>query len=136
MASKLVALMLLCSTAVADTSLRLGGLSTHLSDKDYNSFHRVLILEHDSYFGGYFRNSYYDDSFIAGKRFGDDVGLLTGLTYGYRKDSSCYKYQGVDNYSDRIVCPFIGVDLRFDLPYKPSLTAAPGFINLTFGIDL
>lgn len=136
MASKLIlaVLLLFSFTAQADTSVLVGGFSTHLSDRDYNSFHRLLVVEKDTYFGGYFRNSYYQDTFIVGKNFrvNNEVGILSGLTYGYREDSNCYKYQGMDNYSDRIVCPYVGLEFGLELPYRPTFLIFGNAIVLGF----
>lgn len=98
MASKLLTLWILvfaCSLAHGQTSVLLGGLSLHLNGTDYNKFHRMVIVEHDGWFGGYYYNSYYEDTFTAGYKFEIttlqaeghdpvDFNVYAAMTYGYR----------------------------------------------------
>lgn len=138
----IIVLSLLSFSVMADTQLRFGGFSTHLSNKDYNNFNRAVILEHNTYVAGYFYNSYYDDTFLVGKQFvfelkdGADFIITPAVTYGYREDSSCYKYQGMDNYSKRTYCPAVLLELRPDLRFKPGIVTGGNFITVTFGYDL
>ena len=124
----------LCLNVSAETTLKLGGFSHHLSDGDYNSFHRVLILNHNGYFGGYFKNSYYDDSFTLGYRWHlktdslFNFGLSTALVYGYRESSGCYKKQEDRQSDPKIICPMLAPEVvAHRLPLKPSLAL--------FGLD-
>ncbi len=137
-------LLLIALTSVGTVdSVRLGGLSHHLdSDKDYNWFHRVAIVETSSnWVGGYFRNSYHDDTFLLGKKFvkqdkGVELSLLVGASYGYREDGGCYKYQGMNNYSKRIVCPVVAPEIRLDLPASPAIAIYGNAVVLTIGLNL
>lgn len=137
----LTLLLFLPSLALAD-SIRFGGVSTHLSEKDYNSFHRFIGYERGDWYAAYFRNSYYEDTFAVGKTLwkketnGADLMLKAGIDYGYREDSKCYKYQGMGNTSDRTVCPRIYGEIRLDLPYSPSIITGGNFFLLTLGIGL
>ncbi len=137
----LALLLVLPSLTLAD-SIRFGGVSTHLSEKDYNSFHRFIGYEYRDWYAAYFRNSYYEDTFAVGKTVwkketnGADIMLKVGLDYGYRKDSKCYKYQGMNNTSDRTFCPRTYLEFKLDLPYKPSIITGGNFFLLTFGVEL
>ena len=120
-----LAAVFLCLNVSAVTSVKIGGLSTHLSDGDYESFHRVFILSKDDYFSGYFLNSFGDDSFTVGKSFHTyDLGLKfslhVGAVYGYRESSDCYKSD--PGTGDKIICPMIAPEITAEsLPLKPSV---------------
>lgn len=139
-----LALLLLVSCAVsAETSIRYGGVSTHFSsNKEFNSFHRAFIVEHNSYVAGYFYNSFFDDTFIVGKQFkirsgkGGDILITPAVTYGYRESGGCYKYQERDDYSARRYCPAILVEARTNLSLKPGILTGGSFIAITLGYDL
>ncbi len=133
LAAALVAVFL-CLNVGAETSLKLGGFSQHLSDGDYNNSHRVVIASHNNYFAGYFRNSFYDDSFALGKTYElkrDSIFKFTlnvGAVYGYRRSSGCYKKQDDRDDDPKILCPMIAPEVTaYKLPLKPSLAL--------FGLD-
>ena len=123
----------LCLNVSAETNIKLGGFSQHMSEGDYNSFHRLVMVSHDDYFAAYFRNSFYDDSFAIGRTWStqDSVfrfNLHVGLSYGYRESSGCYKKQESKQNDPKIVCPAIAPEIvAHTLPLKPSLTL--------FGLD-
>jgi hypothetical protein len=131
--SRLLAVFLCLNFAHADTSIKFGGWSKHLSDGDYNSFHRIGFVQHNDYFGAYFRNSFDDDSFAIGKTWSkqDSVfrfSLHGGLTYGYRQSSSCYKKQDDRERDPKIICPMLAPEvMAHRLTLKPSLAL--------FGLD-
>ena len=127
----------------ADTSFKLGGLSTHLSDGNYNAFHRLVIISHNDYFGGYFRNSFDDDSFVLGRtwHFEDSVfrfNLHGGVVYGYRKSSHCYKAQEETLNEPKVACLFIAPEVvAHQVPLKPSIAIfGPGALVLSINLDL
>jgi hypothetical protein len=136
----LVAVFLCLQFAQAETRLTLGGFSKHMSDGDYNGFHRTVILSHNKVFGGYFTNSYHDDSFVVGRTFrtysrGLEFNLHAGAVYGYRESGKCRK--GAYDHSKKIICPMIAPEVVFyRIPLKPSLSwygldAVVFHVNLT-----
>lgn len=145
--SKLTAALVavfLCLNVSAETTLKFGGFSHHLSEGDYNSFHRVLILNHNGYFGGYFKNSYYDDSFTLGYRWHlktdslFNFGLSTALVYGYRESSGCYKKQDKREKDPKRLCFMVSPDATlYSHKIRPSfaLFGADAF-TLTFDVGL
>lgn len=145
-ASRLTFLLLMVSASLtthAETSFKLGGLSTHLSEGDYNAFHRLIIISHNDYFGGYFRNSFDDDSFVLGHTWGfeDSVfrfNLHAGVVYGYRKSSHCYKAQDEKLDEPKVACLFAAPEVMAHLvPLKPSLTIfGPGALVFSINLDL
>lgn len=118
----------LCLNVHAETSIKVGGWSQHLSEGDYNSFHRVAIISHNNYFAGYFRNSFDDDSFALGKTWSNkgryaSYNLHGGLVYGYR---DCNKPNGANG--KKIVCPMITPEVvAHTIPLQPGLAL--------FGLD-
>ena len=72
-------------------NLHLGGASHHLDhneDFDYNESHNLVLIERESYVGGYFKNSYGNDSLLAAKRYDwtykrINYGFMAGIVYGY-----------------------------------------------------
>lgn len=130
-ATALVAVFLCLNAAQAETSLKLGGWSIHTTSEAPNSFHRVAIVSHNDYFGGYFRNSFNDDSMAVGKSFhkvdrGVTFSMHAGLVYGYRKSTNCYK--ATPSEGNKIVCPMLAPEMTLTgLPLKPSLAL--------FGLD-
>ena len=137
--------MMVCMSFIvhAETSFKLGGLSTHLSGGDYNAFHRLIIISHNDYFGGYFRNSFDDDSFVLGHTWGfeDSVfrfNLHGGVVYGYRKSSHCYKAQEEKLDEPKVTCLFVAPEVMAHLvPLKPSITIfGPGALVLSINLDL
>ena len=128
--------------AQAETSLKFGGLSFHTTSSDYtNSFHRTFVISHNDVFAGYFKNSYNDDSFVAGYSFVDrmdmiDVALHTGLVYGYRSSTDCYKMPTKPRLSDhKIVCPMLAPEFTINtLEWRPSV-AWYGFDAVAFNLN-
>lgn len=77
-------------SASAETALHFLGISHHFNNNDtYNNNNYGLLLEHNSWVVGGFKNSYNDDTYIVGltgktQLVGPlQVGLLGGLNYGY-----------------------------------------------------
>ena len=136
-------LLMLAATAATAGSVRLGGLSTHLSGGDYNSNHRVFIVEHNKFFGGYFRNSYYDDSYMVGRTYllktenSTEINLHLGMSYGYRESSKCYKYQHDIPNDRKVFCPVVSPEIKFvKVPLKPAISLMGTAVVLTFEIGL
>lgn len=125
----------------AEIRIKFGGASFHTTSDAPNEFHRTAIMSHRGWFGGYFRNSFDDDSFAAGYSFTDpladvDIQLHTGIVYGYRKSSRCYKSQKPKAEDPKIVCPLIAPELILrKLPLKPSI-AWYGFDAIVFNLNL
>lgn len=113
----LLTLILIPALASAELSFKFGGLSKHTTSNSPNEFHRTAIFSYGSYFGGYFQNSFYDDSFAVGKTFTTyrdwmKIDLHTGAVYGYRKSGSCYKAQKLNAENDpKRVCPMIAPEV-------------------------
>ena len=125
----------------AETSFKLGGLSMHWSEGNYRSCHRLVMVSHNDYFGGYFLNSFDDDSFVVGKTWSvqDSVfkfNLHGGLVYGYRKSSHCYKTQNEKTHESKIVCPAVSPEVvAHQVPLKPSI-AIFGLGALVFSVNV
>jgi len=123
----------LCLNVSAETNLKLGGFSQHMSEGEYNSFHRLVMPSYNNYFAAYFRNSFDDDSFAVGRTWSTQDSVFTfnlhgGLTYGYRESSGCYKQQDDRQHDPKIVCPMIAPEVvAYRLPLKPSIAL--------FGLD-
>ena len=72
-------------------NLHLGGVSHHLdspSDIEYNESHNMILIERESYVGGFFLNSYGNASLMAAKRYdwtyrSVNYGFMAGIVYGY-----------------------------------------------------
>lgn len=134
----------LCLNVHAETSIKFGGFSHHLGEGDYNSFHRVAIISHNGYFGGYFKNSYYDDSFTLGYRFHlktdslFNFGLSAGLVWGYRDSGGCYKKQDGRENDPKRLCVMLSPDATlYSYKIRPSfaLFGVDAF-TLTFDIGI
>lgn len=108
----IAALFLFCShlyvqNASAETYVYTGAWSKHLfTDQEYNEVHNFAAIEHKGVMGGYFKNSYNEDSYVVGfrltKAWGDfEGGVMFAATYGYR---DCV--QGYADASKRL-CPAI-----------------------------
>jgi len=121
----------------AETRLYLGALSQHFSSEDYNERHKLVMVEHNGFVGGYFNNSYDEDSFLAGYKWrlpnldlpvpNLETSAIAAATYGYR---SCSK--GWSD-SDRDVCGMVAA--QFDYTgferYHPSVVVTPVFVGFT-----
>lgn len=113
----------------AETNLKFGGVSTHTTThQSVNSFHRTAIISHNNFFAGYFKNSFYDDSYIVGYSFIEthqsyNIGWHVGAVYGYRKSTKCYKVEDLEAGNDpKIFCPMVAPEITFtELPLKPSV---------------
>ncbi len=125
--------------------LKFGGVSKHTlkhEGKKVNEFHRTAIFSYNSYFGGYFQNSFYDDSFAVGKTFTTyrdwmKIDLHTGAVYGYRKSGKCYKVQKLNAENDpKRVCPMIAPEVTLHRwLLQPSL-AWFGFDALVLNLNI
>lgn len=120
--------LILCALPVCADSITYGGFSTHIgSEHNYEWFHRMVLLEKDSYVVGYFRNSYDEDTFTVGKMFTKkdkqvNLNLYLGATYGYRESSGCYKHQLDKPNNDKIVCPAVAIGIDFpEVKTHPSI---------------
>ena len=84
-------LVLFCSGAYGDTTLTLGGWSYHLKSlsknsplDDYCSSHNMALLNIDGYLIGGYKNSYCEDSFLAGYQYDyKSIQFSAGLASGY-----------------------------------------------------
>lgn len=97
----------LSAQSSAETYLNAGAWSHHIGDGNYNETHNLVAIETKSFIGGYFENSYKDDSFFLAYRweawrFRDiDFSALAGGVYGY---SHCTKG---DDGGSKTLCPMI-----------------------------
>ena len=115
-AAAIILIASLSGQATADQRLAIhaGGYSYHVltgDETDYNSWHRLAAVEYGGLMAGYFRNSYYRDSFIVayGKswHYGDWMASVhAGAVYGYR---SCYGDDG----DKSVVCPAVFPSLYY-----------------------
>ena len=116
----------------AETSITFGGVSHHFITEDYeNSMHNTLAITYNKVMVGYFKNSYDNDSFIAGYAFNvkDEkyftMDLIVAAVRGYDK---CYgKFTDEENRQGKSkieVCPMLAPTFIFkvDYPVKPQLT--------------
>lgn len=102
------------ATAEPRLAIHAGGYSYHVltgDESDYNVWHRLAAVEYGGLLAGYFRNSYYRDSFVVayGKswRYGAWMASVhAGAVYGYR---SCYG----DNGDKAVVCPALFPSLYY-----------------------
>jgi len=139
----LMSVFLCLSFNASAWELKLGGASIHTTSSNYtNSFHRVFVVSHKDYFAGYFKNSYDTDSFVIGKSFVDrsediDLSIHTGLVWGYRESSRCYKVEEPQQHNDKkIICPFVGPEITFNQVFlKPSISW-PGFDAFVLNVNL
>lgn len=137
----LVAVFLCLSfKSAAETSITFGGIGFHSGDHEYpNNFHRTTIVTHKKYFAGYFKNSFNDDTFVAGYTAVDemdmmDASLRLGMSYGYRKSGGCYKIQRKPRSSDpKRYCPVIAPEFTFKrLPLMPTIVLFGKSVTLNF----
>ncbi len=136
----LIAVFLCLNFAHAETYLKIGGFSHHLSEKKYNSFHRVFIVRSKTYFAGYFKNSFYDDSFVIGKRWHlkkdslFDFGLSAGFVYGYR---DCYKRPENPDDKKRVCVMFSPDATLYKQQVKPSFSIVSlTALAVTFDVEI
>jgi len=139
----LVILLLTFSSLVsADTELRFGGWSKHLSSyQEYNETHNAFLVEHKKLMVGYFRNSFNSDTAaIAYTRkfpLAKDVGfhVTAGAMYGYR---DCLDFNKSSQAKDKTknICPMVYPEIRFDAPLRPSIGLLGNAAVLTLGVKL
>lgn len=107
-------------SATAETSVNLGGVSTHLISRDTTtSFHRAVVVNHNDYLAGYLKNSYGNDSFVAGYRVFDhyadslQTDIHLGVVRGYDK---CYgKFSDKEGGKSKIIaCPLVIISTTID----------------------
>lgn len=109
--------------AKAETAVTWGGISHHVAQtyypkddgdgytSDVNSFHKALMLTKNKWSVGYFENSFYDDTFVAGRYWSLDDSVLSArlhllAVYGYRESTKCYKPPTKPRFDDKKrVCP-------------------------------
>lgn len=99
--------------------LYLGAVSDHpFSTKkyDFNERHSLVAYERNGWIGGYFDNSYGEDTFFVGKHFSAQTpfedwrwGVIVGASYGYR---DCIKGKSWPVTSRR-VCPAVSPTLKY-----------------------
>ncbi len=138
-----IVLMLFAGQAAADR-LYLGALSEHPAsnpDQEFNESHKLIAYERDGWIGGYFDNSYGEDTLFVGSRFSVQVrdlefSLVAGASYGYR---DCVKGQDWPITSRR-VCPMLapaisytGIETALDL--QPTLLLIGKAVVLTVSVD-
>lgn len=136
----ILALALWSANAKAETRLYLGALSQHFSSEDYNERHKLAMVEYNGFVGGYFNNSYDEDSFLAGYKWRTEfldlplphleTSIITAATYGYR---DCIKGWAD---ADRRVCGFAAAQLDYTKweRYHPSLIVTPVFVGISGAI--
>ena len=95
------------------------------------------MLEHNGFIGGYFNNSYDEDSFLAGYKWrlpkldlpvpNLETSAIAAATYGYRH---CIKGWAEAN---RRVCGMAAVQLDYTgfEHYQPSVVVTPVFVGFT-----
>ncbi len=124
------ALVLFAPPASGETYLHSGAWSHHIgSEYDYNETHNLLAVEHDQWIAGGMKNSFGDDTALAGYRFKADlledveVSLLAGLTYGYREGCFAPAPEG-----EKKVCPHIMPGLTYTkYRFQPSISGGTDF---------
>lgn len=115
-----IALLIIANYSFAD-GLYTGAWSYHYYKDEVqaagtrvNSNQNLIAYEHKTYLIGYFKNSLYHDTVLAGKYFslytGHDIeiGVYAGVNYGYRWCGN--------NRSDRdspVVCPYAMPTIRY-----------------------
>lgn len=119
----LLVALFIAQPLMADTDLKVGGLSKHLTTKNVkNEFHRTFWVQSNNLSAAYSRNSWDQDIFILGgyyeskfDKFG--VKIHVGGVYGY---STCF---GRPIRGRRVLCPIIAPEIEFNqLPLEPSIT--------------
>ena len=88
----LLASLLAVSCSASAHTIYVGSLTYHFDrDSEYNETNETLIYKHDSGWAtGYFKNSYYEDTFFVGKQFtierdGIEIGIMPTLIHGYEQ---------------------------------------------------
>lgn len=129
---KLLSLLLAVSLP-AHADIYLGGWSHHLNGGDYNETHNLIAVECDQFIGGYFLNSYSQDTFFFGYKANvvDNSYFNAGLMFG-----------GMHGYGDRfpnvfgvapMVSPYVSIGNWY---VKPTVMMLGSAVALTFRIDL
>ena len=116
----------------------LGAVTDHpFSDRDFNENNKLVAIEYDHIFAGYFNNSYDEDTFALGYRVKKqifkniEISAVVGATYGYRDCTS-----GFSETNGKKLCPAIAPMISYT-KYKvqPTLAIIGESISLTAKID-
>lgn len=113
-------LITLAATCAEADTLYTGAWSTHIGTDARCETHNLVAYRHggSGAIGGYFRNSYCEDTFFVAKqwrwRLGDQVhaGFMAGGVYGYRHCTKGWSRGG------RKVCPMVSASLELDLDWS------------------
>ncbi|MES1988095.1 MAG: hypothetical protein V4440_08715 [Pseudomonadota bacterium] len=100
-----------CAASKAD-SILLGAYTYHLRaiDRDLNQENEMIAIEYHGYIAGRMINSFYDETYFAGKRFvianyGDfELATTVGIDRGYK---SCKPGRRVPSDNDSVICPIV-----------------------------
>lgn len=119
-------------TAAAEPlSVNFGGVSYHMVSEDTTEwFHRAVVFQRGDYIGGYLRNSYGQDSFVAAYKVWDQHGknlhtsLALGAVRGYDK---CYgKFSEEERAAGKskvkaCFLPLLTVTIKTDTAIQPQI---------------
>lgn len=125
----------LVSSISVKADVFLGGWSHHLSTPDLNETHNLVAIEHNGWIGGYFKNSYNDDSGFAGKMLtvseskNYEVGVALGVVYGYDKED--LDFMNVNGFMPM----FIPYASWTTYTVQPTVMLLGEAVTLTFRID-
>ena len=107
---------------MADTYIYTGAFSEHLFSSVPNETHNLLAVQHNGYIGGYFENSYGDDTAFAGVDYSAklshniEIGVMAGATYGYR---GCFP---LDGEGSKRACPMVAPHASYTkYPVQPTV---------------
>lgn len=132
-----------------DLSLYMGAITDHpFSDHEYVEDNRLIAVEYNSKFAGYFKNSYGEDAFAVGYRFKHqllkhiEVSALVGMTYGYRdcfagyRSYSKHEFMNYESRSNRKLCPAVSPMVSYTkYAIKPTLALLSSAVSLTARYD-
>ena len=133
----------LSSRAQAEEPLvvNLGGVSYHMMSKDTTTwFHRAVVFQKGDYIGGYLRNSYGQDSWVAAYRVWDQhsKNLHTEFSLGaVRGYDSCYgtfsDEEKASGKSKVAACflPLLTVTIKTDTVIQPQVSLWGDAVVLT-----
>jgi hypothetical protein len=134
--------VLYCRLSSADdVKLYTGAVSQHFvepepDEDNFNSDHRLIALQYDWLYAGYFENSYYRDTVLVGgiwerPALQNVTAVLSGgINYGY---TDCLKgvRQNARQESKRI-CPYVIGGLYYDqYTAQPGLLITPHYVALS-----
>lgn len=125
----IIFLYLFLSVTVRADSIIFGGLSTHLVNKETNTwFHRTLLYQKDALTIGYLKNSYGQDSWlVAGEIYSYNIDTIEaklhlGIVRGYDR---CYgKFEEGRVGKKAIACglPILSITLLTESKIQPQLS--------------